>query len=83
MLHGSIKLKQKYLSRKEPGITRKGGILPYSFPAGLGAPHAPARVSEVKFPPAEKNFHAKNRLGKKDIHAIIRIQQYFFDRKEL
>ena len=37
MLHGSIKLKQKYLSSKEPGITRKGGILPYSFPAGLGA----------------------------------------------
>ena len=37
MLHGSIKLKQKSLSRKESGITRKGGILPYSFPAGFGA----------------------------------------------
>ena len=37
MLHGSIKLKQKYLSRKELCITREGGILPYSFPAGFGA----------------------------------------------
>ena len=32
------------LSRKEPGITRKGGILPYSFPAGFEAPHAPTRI---------------------------------------
>ena len=48
MLHGSIKLKQKYLSSKEPGITRKGGILPYSFPAGFGAPHALTRASALR-----------------------------------
>lgn len=47
------------LSRKEPGITRKGGILPCSFPAGFGAPHAPTIMHLKKTVPLWRLWHEK------------------------